>query len=251
MTKTRRPEAGPPGGAVISQQIAARLLEELRQGCYAACERLPAEVELAAGLGVSRTVIRDALAELEREGYVERVRGIGTVVNRPVVALGDRLDQKFEYNAMIRAMGRTPHADHVTVERLAADGALAALLDIEPGQPVLMIQKRVLADRLPVIWSVDYLAAALFPPALLARLDFSRPVFDILEEVAGLSVTSTVAHVAAVLGDQKARNTLAVQPHEALLLLEEVSFTKLARPVMYSLSYYTSFFDFALLRKKF
>ena len=137
------------------------------------------------------------------------------------------------------------------MERLAADGALAARLDIEPGQPVLMIQKRVLADRLPVIWSVDYLAAALFPPALVARLDFSRPVFDILEEVAGLSVTSTVAHVAAVLGDQKARNTLAVQPHEALLLLEEVSFTKLARPVMYSLSYYTSFFDFALLRKKF
>ncbi len=44
---------------------------------------------------------------------------------------------------------------------------------------------------------------------------------------------------------------LAVQPHEALLLMEEVSYTKLAKPVMYSLSYYTAFFDFALLRKKF
>ena len=96
MAKTRRAEDGPLGGAVISQQIAARLLEELRDGRFASEERLPAEVELAAGLGVSRTVVRDALAELEREGYVERVRGIGTVINRQVVAVRGRLDQKFE-----------------------------------------------------------------------------------------------------------------------------------------------------------
>ena len=103
MARTHRAEDGPLGGAVISQQIAARLLEELRDGCYAGVDRLPAEVELAAGMGVSRTVIRDALAELEREGYVERVRGIGTVINRQVVAVRGRLDQKFEYNAMIHS----------------------------------------------------------------------------------------------------------------------------------------------------
>ena len=51
----------------------------------------PPETELAAAMGVSRTVIRDALSELEREGLVERVRGIGTVVNRSVVALEHRL----------------------------------------------------------------------------------------------------------------------------------------------------------------
>ena len=251
MARTHRVEDGPLGGAVISQQIAARLLDEIRDGAYSAETKLPAEVELAANLGVSRTVIRDALAELEREGYVERVRGIGTVINRQVAALRRRLDQKFEYNAMIQAMGRTPHADHISVQRLDADEALAARLALEPGQPVLMIKKRVLADRQPVIWSVDYLPAALFPPALLDRLDFGRPVFDVMEEASGVSVVSTVAHVSAVLGDPASRRILAVQPHEALLLLEEVSYTKLAKPVMYSLSYYTTFFDFALLRKKF
>ena len=147
MAKARTNETSPLGGAVISQQIAARLLGELRQGCYAGCRRLPAEVELAAALGVSRTVIRDALAELEREGYVERVRGIGTMVNRQIVALHDRLDQKFEYNAMIRAAGHIPHADHITAERLTADAALAGRLGLEAGQPVLMVKKRVLADR--------------------------------------------------------------------------------------------------------
>lgn len=58
------------GGAVISDRIVASLLEELRTGRYARADRLPAEVDLAAELGVSRTVIRDALSEMERAGYV-------------------------------------------------------------------------------------------------------------------------------------------------------------------------------------
>ena len=73
------------GGAVISDRVVASLLEELTNGRYAQADRLPAEVDLATELGVSRTVIRDALSEMERAGYVERVRGIGTVVNRAVL----------------------------------------------------------------------------------------------------------------------------------------------------------------------
>ena len=46
------------GGAVISDRVVAALLQELRTGRYADADRLPAEVDLAAQLGVSRTVIR-------------------------------------------------------------------------------------------------------------------------------------------------------------------------------------------------
>ena len=99
------------GGAVISDRVVAALLEELRTGRYADADRLPAEVDLAAELGVSRTVIRDALSEMERAGYIERVRGIGTVVNRTVLGLRSRLDQKLEYYPLIRSFGSYPHAD--------------------------------------------------------------------------------------------------------------------------------------------
>lgn len=250
MAKAKTGEAGQLGGAVISQQIAAQLLREMRTGPYESCERLPAEVELAARLGVSRTVIRDALAELEREGYVERVRGIGTVVNRRIVSLDNRLDQKFEYSAMIRAAGYIPHADGISVQQITADSHLANLLELEVGDPVLMVRKRVLAGEMPVIYSVDYLPAGLLDHETALRQDFARPIFDILEEECGVYVTSTVTHISAVLGDAAIRKTLAVPEHEALLLMDEVSFSKLTRPVMYSLSYYTNFFSFSLLRKK-
>ena len=89
------------GGELRSQQASQRLLDELRGGRYAKATQLPSELELADVLGVSRTVVRDALSDLERDGYVERVRGIGTLVNRDVVQVENRMDQKLEFNRMI------------------------------------------------------------------------------------------------------------------------------------------------------
>ena len=113
------------GGAVISDRIVSALLEELRTGRYADADRLPAEVDLAAQLSVSRTVIRDALSEMERAGYIERVRGIGTVVNRTVLNLRSRLDQKLEYYPLIRSFGSYPHADGIQIYPIRAGAELA------------------------------------------------------------------------------------------------------------------------------
>ena len=118
------------GGAVISDRVVASLLEELSNGRYAQADRLPAEVDLATELGVSRTVIRDALSEMERAGYVERVRGIGTVVNRAVLGLRSRLDQKLEYYPLIRSFGSYPHADGIQVMLLRAGEEMAHALHI-------------------------------------------------------------------------------------------------------------------------
>ena len=43
------------------------------------------------------------------------MRGIGTVVNRSVLGLRSRLDQKLEYYPLIRSFGSYPHADGIQV----------------------------------------------------------------------------------------------------------------------------------------
>ena len=118
------------GGELRSQQTAT-LLEELRDGIYAAAPQLPSELELAEALGVSRTVVRDALSELERDGYLERVRGIGTLVNRDVLMVENRMDQKLEFNKMIRAIGRVPHSDNLMVTRETAAPELMERLALD------------------------------------------------------------------------------------------------------------------------
>ena len=209
------------GGAVISDRIVSALLEELRTGRYAQTDRLPAEVDLAAELGVSRTVIRDALSEMERAGYIERVRGIGSY----------------------------PHADGIQIYPVRAGEELARDLAIEPGDDVICIKKRILADTTPVIYSIDYLPRALFGNRDYTRIDLSGDIFDVLERECRQQVASNVAHLKASCGDEPIRAAMRLAPGEAMLLLDEICYNRLCHPVMRSLSYYTNFFDFSILRK--
>ncbi len=53
------------GGAVDQRPGGRQPAGRTAHGRYAHADRLPAEVDLAAELGVSRTVIRDALSEMD------------------------------------------------------------------------------------------------------------------------------------------------------------------------------------------
>ena len=137
-------------------------------------------MELAEALGVSRTVVRDALSELERDGYLERVRGIGTLVNRDVLMVENRMDQKLEFNKMIRAIGRVPHSDNLMVTRETATPELMERLALDPEKEhtLVFVRRRVLADETPVLYSTDILPLALFGGKRLAA---EKPEADAAE----------------------------------------------------------------------
>jgi DNA-binding FadR family transcriptional regulator len=57
------------------EETVERLLTVIKLGMIPAGERFPAERELAAQLGISRETLREALAELQKAGYVSSRRG--------------------------------------------------------------------------------------------------------------------------------------------------------------------------------
>lgn len=247
---TKNPDnASRLGGVLISNQVMEELLEQMRSGVWQDAEHLPPELELADRLKVSRTVVRDALSELERAGYIERVRGIGTVINRDIVNLARRMDQKFEFAQMIQARGMQPNSDDLRVSRHMADADAAQALNITTSTPVYYICRRVLADTTPVLFSTDIVPCSLFGTTRAENIDFSRPIFDILDEVCGIQISSTVSHVHAAIGDPVVRHALALQRDQALLELNETCYSRLCRPVLRCHTFYTDFFDFALVRK--
>lgn len=67
MTESRR----------LYQQLAAEYKRRLEKGAYAVGDKLPAERLIAEEMGVSRTVVREAIIMLEVEGYVEVRKGSG------------------------------------------------------------------------------------------------------------------------------------------------------------------------------
>jgi DNA-binding FadR family transcriptional regulator len=67
----------------LAEQVMARLSADIRGGRLAPGTRLPTEQRLTAELGVSRTVVREAVAALRADGLVVTRRGSGAYVADP------------------------------------------------------------------------------------------------------------------------------------------------------------------------
>ena len=64
----------------LAEKVLSRLSAEIRGGRLAPGARLPTEQELTSTMGVSRTVVREAVAALRADGLVVTRRGSGAYV---------------------------------------------------------------------------------------------------------------------------------------------------------------------------
>ena len=102
----------------LAEQVMARLSADIRGGRLAPGARLPTEQALTTELGVSRTVVREAVAALRADGLVVTRRGSGAYVADPAAG-----------PFRIAASGAAALGDIITVMelRLAVEVEAAAL----------------------------------------------------------------------------------------------------------------------------
>ena len=78
---------GRPGGTLVVQ-VADALRRAILGGEYKPGDKLPSEARLTETHGVSRTVVREAIAALRSDGLVEPKRGAGVFVLEPAATPG-------------------------------------------------------------------------------------------------------------------------------------------------------------------
>ncbi|MBC8075485.1 MAG: FadR family transcriptional regulator [Chloroflexales bacterium] len=128
----------------LSDQVAAQLQNLVMNNTFRPGEKLPSERELCELLGVSRTVVREAVRSLVVKGLLEVRRGGGTVIRMPDPAL---------VSEMMTMMLRTGSSDvafthvqevrrllEVEIAGLAAERRDEADLESMAAQLALMVQ---------------------------------------------------------------------------------------------------------------
>jgi GntR family transcriptional regulator, transcriptional repressor for pyruvate dehydrogenase complex len=123
----------------LTEEAVARLTEEIRKGRLPPGARLPTEQELMQAMGVSRTVVREAVAALRAEGLVTTRQGAGAFVAADASRVPFRIDpdglssigdvlEVMELRLAIEVEAAALAAGRITSERLAAVGrALRAI----------------------------------------------------------------------------------------------------------------------------
>lgn len=228
-------------------------LQELRQailgGTFRPGSRIPTEAELCEMLGVSRTVVREALRVLEDDGLVSRRHGVGTFVrDHPILK---NLNINFGTTEMIRSAGMTPANSHLAIRSEAADEEKAEQLRLALGTPLVTVERVRTADGRPVVYSLDTL-----PESLLKRADFdpqlflTRSLYNILQTSLGQVIDYGIARLLPMIAPEDVAEKLQLPPRALTMYIVQTDYSPDDVPLVYSREYHLpDAFDFVVWRR--
>jgi GntR family transcriptional regulator len=155
-----------------------RILVREIEGSRGEGDMLPSESDLCRQYSVSRTVVRQALGELEDDGLVHKVKGKGTfVTGRPLNTSFVQHSLGF-YESMQRA-GHTVRSQTVQLRTAPAGVSMAKLVEIAVGENIIRFDRVRSVDGRPVQVVRTVLPARLFPG--LTELDMTdRSLYQVL-----------------------------------------------------------------------
>lgn len=199
-------------------------------------DRLPAEVEIALALGVSRMTLRQALASLEGRGLLERRRGRlgGNFVTQPrfdftLVGLAGFTEQMRRAHVeagarVVRASTRSPTAD----VRIA--------LQLRRGEQVHAVTRVRSANGDPITLEETYLPAAVFPGML--ELDLGDSLYDVMDRQFHKPPHEADEVIEPVKATTHQAELLGIEADDSLLLITRTSYAADGVPVEFSRDYF-------------
>ncbi|HXK60407.1 MAG TPA: GntR family transcriptional regulator [Acidobacteriota bacterium] len=177
-------------------RISGEIVDMIRRGELTAGSRAPSENDIIQRYRVSNTTARKALAEIEQSGWVTRIKGRGTFVQRRSV--GRSADRILSFTRNMVEAGRVPSTRLLGVRLLDTSQSLVIhgrryRLD----GPVCRIERLRLADNVPMMKEIRYVSAALCPGIEQKALEGS--LYQIYEKDYGLELVQIDQKLSVVM----------------------------------------------------
>lgn len=182
-------------------------------------DAVPTERELAERLNTSRTTVRQAIAELVVEGRLERAQGRGTFVAEPKLMFVRPLTS-FSQNR--EAEGGRPGSVVLDIAQIEAGREEAEGLRVEPGAPVIRLERLRTSGDLPIAHEIAHLPGP--KDDLAAQLEQHGSLYTALAETYGIHIATVEDVVETVLADPPTADLLDVDTGLPLLLIHRTAF---------------------------
>jgi GntR family transcriptional regulator len=165
----------------LYHQLAEKLREMVSTLHFEAGRSLPSEHELCETYGISRGTVREALRILNREGLIERQRGLGTFVASTKIV--HESNKVMSFSRVISATGKVPRAKVLAFRQFPAPDYVRNKLQLAPGEDIVFLQRLRYGDQEPLLLEHSYFRIEI--GQRLNDLDLRGPIYDILEKKFG------------------------------------------------------------------
>jgi len=212
----------------LYSQLKRALAEQIAAGTLAPGDRLPSEPELCARFALSRTTVRQALAELELEGTLRREKGRGTFVAERRDTSGFLQSSLGFYDEAV-SQGHTVSSHVLRAELEPLPDWATAALQLPAATPGVTLERVRSIDGAVVMYVQNHLLGEFAGTVL--DTDLTRAsLYATLRDRHGISVEGGRRVVEAVTASDGLAELLDVEPGFPLLFVESVSWNAGGRP---------------------
>jgi len=211
-------------------QIKALLEKSLEAREWGPGAAIPSEIELAGRFGVSQGTVRKAIDALAADNLVVRRQGKGTFV-------ATHTEEQASSFRFLRIRHNDGHDEYpasrlLDIKRGKAGADAARLLELSPGDAVLILRRVLEWGGEPVVLDEITLPAALFRGLTRSRYDaYHGSMYGLFETQFGVRMLKAREHVSAIAADALSARVLGVAVGAPLLAVDRVTLTYGDRPV--------------------
>src|SRR5260370_84787 len=217
------------------QRIQSTIRRRIDAGHLRPGDAVASERDLARIHQVSLMTARHALAFLEREGVVERRRGVGTFVTAPKI----HFNKLKSYTEQMTGRSLTSGSQVVFAKLIDNEQEATARLSLPPNSGVIKLERLRHAAGEPFALETCYLSAAEFPGLLSAPLGRDS-LFPILERKYKVEISYADEEIDATAADSRTAELLDIPRREPLLRIRQVIYSSKGKAFLYVLGFYRS-----------
>lgn len=212
-------------------QLSSYIEEQIRNKHLLPGQLLPSEQEICQKLGISRTVVRQALAGLERDGFIDKQNGKRSAISYPKYngSLMQNL-RGFYDDAVLK--GQKPTTRILELKVAPAGAELAGILKLSEGDPVIMLTRLRFLDGAPEVLVVTHIPEAKCPNLIRENLT-DESLYGVLARKYGLVISQGHRTVEAIALDRVDAKLLEVRTGSPALLLKSVGLLADGTPLEY------------------
>lgn len=137
-------------------QLEKLILDEIENGSYPVGSMIPTEKELSQMFDISRTTVRQAIADLVQKERLYRTKSKGTFVAHPKINQGF-IHSILSYNDDVRNAGRVPSTEVLKLEVVTLPQDVAYQMNLTPDTKTIYLYRKRMVDGQPFVRVETYL----------------------------------------------------------------------------------------------
>ncbi len=217
-------------------QLKTLLLDELKSGAYPVDSMIPTEKELSKMFDISRTTVRQTMAQLVQEGWLYRVKSKGTFVARTKIKQ-DFIRRLETYKEQMERLGYVPSTQLLALEATTMPDHIVSQANITPGMKAVYMFRRRFASGEPIVTVETYLPYD--SCSFLMDHDMSsESMYDVLSTRETTRICRVTRVLEAVAANSQDSELLDVKRGKPIHYFKTIGYNKMDEPIEFSFARY-------------